>query len=245
MPRPTADYTAPKRPPIQVDRSKPAAPQIYQELRRRIVHLELPPGEAISEAEIASAAGISRTPIRQALQRLVDENLLVTYPSMGTFVQRLDSHQIHDALLLRCAVEPGIAAACARLPDRAPLIKTLRKLLAEHEQALEAGDAYEANAVDHRFHQALCQAASRPLSWAAIRMARAQGDRVHALTQGMADSLMAALSHHREIVDAIEAGDADAAAARMTSHMRLNETNLENVRRDHAGYFADHSDANP
>lgn len=220
----------------------PAAPQIYKELRRRILHLELPPGEAISEAEIASAAGISRTPIRQALQRLVEENLLVTYPSMGTFVQYLDSHQIHDALLLRCAIEPGIAAACAGLADRAPLVKTLRKLLAEHEQALEAGNAHEANVVDHRFHQVLCDAASRPLSWAAIRMARAQGDRVNALTHRLKDSLMTALSHHRQIVDAIEAGDAEEAAAKMTIHMQLNETNLENIRRDHAGYFANSSD---
>ncbi|HUN94960.1 MAG TPA: GntR family transcriptional regulator, partial [Bradyrhizobium sp.] len=70
-------------------RSETAASLIYSDLRAELVSLKRPPGQAVSEAEIALSYGVSRTPVREAILRLSDEGLLEIFPQSGIIVSRI------------------------------------------------------------------------------------------------------------------------------------------------------------
>ncbi len=78
---------------------------VYETLRRKVLTLELPPGAALSENELAAALGVSRTPVRESLILLADEGLVQVFPQVGTFVSRVDPDRVRDAQFLREAVE--------------------------------------------------------------------------------------------------------------------------------------------
>src|SRR5579859_7257331 len=86
-----------------------APERIAAQLRSRIVTGRLPPGQALREVEIARQLGVSRGPVREAFQRLIQEGLLEAHPARGVFVPQLDAGDIADLYLARGAVE--IAAA--------------------------------------------------------------------------------------------------------------------------------------
>lgn len=96
----------------------------YRHITKKLMASELAAGQKISEQTIASECGVSRTPVREAVRRLIEEGVLYQVPSSGTYVARLDRHQLIDAYEVRMAIE------CFAL-DRA--IKNLTK---ENRQAL-------------------------------------------------------------------------------------------------------------
>ena len=78
---------------------------VYEDLRRRILALELQPGATLSENELAAELGVSRTPVRESLILLADEGLVQVFPKVGSFVSRVDPQRVADAQFLREAVE--------------------------------------------------------------------------------------------------------------------------------------------
>ena len=98
----------------------------YRHITKKLMASELAAGQKISEQTIASECGVSRTPVREAVRRLTEEGVLYQIPSSGTYVARLDRHQLIDAYEVRMAIE------CFAL-DRA--IKNLTK---ENRQALRS-----------------------------------------------------------------------------------------------------------
>ena len=79
--------------------------QVISELRSRIISLELPPGTSISENELATTLGVSRTPIREALLILAEEQLVEVFPRVGTFVTPVDVRLVKNSQFLREALE--------------------------------------------------------------------------------------------------------------------------------------------
>lgn len=63
---------------------------VYETLRRKVLTLELPPGAALSENELAAALGVSRTPVRESLILLAEEGLVQVFPQVGSFVSRVE-----------------------------------------------------------------------------------------------------------------------------------------------------------
>ena len=111
-----------------IDRKLPVADQLYRIIRQQIVELALAPGAPISDSAIGFAAGISRTPTREAIKRLEDENLIVVYPSQGSFITKISVPRVEEAIFLREMLEPEVAARCARLPDRSALLTRLGQI---------------------------------------------------------------------------------------------------------------------
>ena len=79
--------------------------QIYEFLRRGIVRLEMAPGSAISEKDICARFDVSRTPVREALQRLAEEDLVEIFPHSGTWVSRISFALAEEGFVLRRALE--------------------------------------------------------------------------------------------------------------------------------------------
>src|SRR5918997_1736271 len=104
--------------------------RVYEELRRRVLSLELPPGASLSENELAAALGVSRTPVRESLILLAEEGLVQVFPHVGSFVSRVDPDGVADAQFLREAVE---LAALEDLPPQLDpdIVGELRENLAQ------------------------------------------------------------------------------------------------------------------
>ncbi|WP_077369850.1 GntR family transcriptional regulator [Anaerosalibacter sp. Marseille-P3206] len=104
-------------------------------LKDAIVNLELKPGQLIKEEEIAEQIGVSRTPIRAAIDRLVYEGLLVVIPGKGTFVTELTHKQVDDLLSVRKLLE-GLSIELAATLRTEEDLKNIRYLLHKQEEAL-------------------------------------------------------------------------------------------------------------
>src|SRR3954463_4182054 len=85
--------------------------QTLEALRRRIISLELPPGEPLSENELSQELGVSRTPVRESLILLREEGLVQVFPQFGSFVSLVDPTRVADAQFVREAIE------CASVAD--------------------------------------------------------------------------------------------------------------------------------
>src|SRR5215469_15357966 len=106
--------------------TSPVRPQIYTGLRQRIIRGEIPPGAALSEAEIARRFSISRQPVREAFIKLAEEGLLEVRPQRGTFVRKISKTAVTDARFVREAIEANIVREVAVEGD-AGLVARLRK----------------------------------------------------------------------------------------------------------------------
>ena len=82
---------------------------VYNTLKKRILHLDLLPGDMVSEIETSKEFSVSRTPIRDAFKTLANEGLLEVKPHIGTFVTLIDMNQIADILYIREVMEKAIA----------------------------------------------------------------------------------------------------------------------------------------
>lgn len=134
---------------------------IATRLRQAIFDGTLPPGSPLAEAELAEQLGVSRGPLREAAQRLVQENLLSTTRRRGLTVTVLDAAAIADVYLARAAVE---RAACRRLL-RNGTGPALRALTRVHQRMVRAAARQDARALgdaDIEFHHTLVDAAHSP-----------------------------------------------------------------------------------
>lgn len=111
---------------------------VYQKLREQILHLELPPGSAISEIETAAKYEISRTPVRDAFKMLEGEGLLEIRPHIGTFVSLIDLNMISDILYMREVLEQAVLKDLASIYDKSQEFRI--RLILQHQRELLDSD---------------------------------------------------------------------------------------------------------
>src|SRR5690606_5751566 len=92
----------------KIDYAAPMSPQIYEILRRAIIENRIAPGTPIYEAKLSEALGVSRTPLRSALQQLAKENLIETRPQVGSIVAPVNEGKILSAVFCRGALETAV-----------------------------------------------------------------------------------------------------------------------------------------
>lgn len=138
---------------------------VYEQLKEQILHLELPPGTAISEIETAEKYNISRTPIRDAFKRLEREGLLEIRPHIGTFISLIDLHAVSDVLYIREVLEFSVLSDLAQIYDNSIdlhirlILQNQKDLLASDMPIEELSRAFINS--DNEFHTALFDAAGK------------------------------------------------------------------------------------
>lgn len=201
-----------------VQESTPAL--IARSLRRAIAAGDFPPGSQLGEAALAGQLGVSRGPLREAMQRLTQEGLLVSMRNRGLFVPELTPEAVSDMYLLRTTIEraaiervlaAGDGPACA---DRLDAAVEAMSAHADRPDSAEMVDA------DLDFHHELVEAAGSP------RLSRVHETvivetsmclRATASTYG-ADEDRA--TEHRALAAAVRAGDLERATGLLDEHMR-------------------------
>ncbi len=192
--------------------------QVAERLRTRIFAHEYEPGAWIDEQALALEYGISRTPMREALKVLASEGLVVLKPRRGCYVAEVSEQDLDEVFPVMAALESMVAEEATRRITAVDFSR-LQKLHSELERHATTNDADRFFEANQRFHSALQEIAGNRYLGQLIDDAR----KVIKLTRR--DSLrppgrMAqSLAEHRDILSAIEAGDATRAGQRMHAHL--------------------------
>ena len=212
------------------------AARVYERLLADIVTMRLAPGATLNEKQLCQDFGVSRTPVREALLRLSEENLVDIFPQIGTNVTRIQAPAVRDAMAMREALERETArqAAIHCGPVEAA---TLRRLIARQRECAAAKALDEFHALDEGLHQAISEIAGHPNFWRVIKREKAQIDRFRLLTLPMPRRLASVLAEHKAIVEAIVKRDAEAAEAAMRSHLQSVLPVFDEIRAAHPEYF--------
>ena len=189
--------------------------RVYEELEELIVYGRLAPGEHLVEVAVAKRLGVSRIPVREALQLLHRDGWVDLRPRQGAFVHQPTLEEVEDAFSVRTIleVESARSAACFATEES---VQTLRDIVDAGTKALLRGDYKELVLLNSRFHS---------------RVTDIGGNRVLKSLIGTLDKRIRwyfapvvafrgpnSWREHAELVGAIAAGDADLAAAIMRNH---------------------------
>lgn len=210
--------------------------QIYRALRNDILQAATPPGAAMSEARMAAQFGVSRTPVREAFKRLVDEGFLVVIPQVGTFVAPIDLAAVYDSQFVRETLECRMVVLAAERIDGAGKI-VLDDLVAQQKTAMQAGDRPAFFQLDEAFHAELSRLAGYASVWGLIESVKAQLDRVRCLsleTPSWSDMI---LREHQDIAACVGSGDAAGAEAAMRGHLRTVFDAIDKIAQAHVDAF--------
>jgi DNA-binding GntR family transcriptional regulator len=196
--------------------------QVYARLRDLIVQGSLAPGSRIVETEIASRLGVSRTPVREALQRLQQEGFVMGAPGAQQSrltVAPLTLADVHELLDIVGSLE-GLGArraAVVEASERRTLVKELRALNLEFARAarsapVDHGKLYDA---DERLHRRIVQAGVGPRLLALHDAVKPQAERyIRMYISMLTGDIKSSVDEHDSMIDAIEQGrDADAQKA--------------------------------
>jgi GntR family transcriptional regulator, rspAB operon transcriptional repressor len=215
-----------------------ARKRVYALLRARIVSLELRPGTALSENELAAQLQVSRTPVRESLILLADESLAEIYPRLGTFVSRIRLEAVHEAQFIREAIElAGLRQSVPRVGEAD--VADLRALLAAQRETVVDGGANRFFELDEAFHQRLLEVSGHRTAWKVVNTAKAHLDRARRLSLPMPDIIATMVDQHEQVVDRLAAGDGDGAEAALRTHLRAVLHEIDEIRRRNPWYFAD------
>jgi len=200
-----------------------AADNAYEILKQRVIGGAYAPSAQLKEEHLARDLNISRTPIRVALKRLVEDGLATADPGRGVRVAEWTDFDIDETFDLRVLLESHAAELAARRGG-VELANQLDALNDEMDQAIQAGgDALpeRLQQINSRFHRAVLEASGSPrlrsMLTGLIDMPIVIRSHFISTTQDKVQSLQ----HHRDLAAAVRAGDGDLARQVMQLHLRV------------------------
>ena len=209
------------------------ADQVYGRLLDEIVSGALPPGTPMAELDLCRRLGVSRTPVREALIKLADADLVRIYPQSGSFVAPISREAFGHAQFIREHLECALVAEAVRFVD-ATSLRELSDIIKRQERAATPAAFY---ASDEEFHHAIARISRHEDVWQVIRQTKIHFDRVRHLTlQEDAGHIPLLIEQHREILN----GLADCSEAQAVAAMRRH---LREVFRRAEGIFARQEEA--
>lgn len=214
-----------------------ASDRVYAELVSAIRDLRLRPGASLSETELAGQLQVSRTPLREALARLVDNGLVSVVPQVGTRVELIGMSDVEEARFVRESLELAAFAVACEKPVRD--VGPLRVLLAEQERCHQRHEVDAFFAADEALHEAIFGISGYPGAWQAIQPMKLQLDRLRRLSLPDPATVRALIDEHTAIVDALEAGDAVTGHRHISRHVRRVREYGPALRAQHPGYFTE------
>jgi len=191
---------------------------VYETVKRMIIKGELKPGTRLVESRIASQLKISRTPIREAFQRLQKEGFLKKNMVGAVFVSDLTKEDIEETFGIRCVLE-SYAARLATLRYTKRDLQALEKKVQQYEEALEKGDLELLPKINTEFHELLYKFSKSPKL---INMIHELRDQIHRFrevilkAEGMAQQ---SKEDHRKMLELMAKGDAEGVEKVVKEHI--------------------------
>ena len=199
----------------RIDRPVPLRERVYQAMQELIISRQLAPGQHLVESELAEMLGVSRQPIREALQLLNSEGWVDLRPGYGAFVHAPTDTEVDQLLAVRSILESESARLAAENADDAG-IEQLKQICVKGQEALERDDVDAMVAANAELHRTVTELSGnqvlldfvtqvdRRVRWYYTPIARQRGHR--------------SWEEHGMLIDAIAFGDGNKAAAIMRDH---------------------------
>ncbi len=221
-------------PQIEQQQRPTVTDQVFSELYRQVLSLELPPGTKMSEVDVAKAMGVSRQPVRDAFYRLSKMGFLLIRPQRATTVSLISPRAVVQARFIRSALEKEtVRAAAVQLSDDD--LRALNRLIGAQDDAIKAVDKTKFHALDDEFHRQICIRSGLEFAWELISENKGHMDRVRILSLEFA--LRDAWDDHALIFNALSARDPERAAEAMQSHMARILRQIDRIRAAHVALF--------
>jgi DNA-binding GntR family transcriptional regulator len=205
--------------------------QAYDELKGLIQNATFEPGAFLSERQLSAQLGMSKTPVKAALERLEAEGFVAVSPQQGIVVRDLSIHEIADQFEIRMALESFVLRNIAgKLSDEQAA--RLKDNLRQQQQAAKQSDVATSARLDSAFHTLFCEFHGNQEILRVMLQLREKMHRVVTRVFGQNwDRLTPSYREHKAIADAVLAGDADQATAALEEHLNYGKQLLLSPRR--------------
>lgn len=210
--------------------------QVYHAILSNILTLEIKPRQQLSEAQLAKDLGVSRTPVREAFQKLAAMGFLDVVPQRGTVVAPMRASAFRKSQFMREAFELALVRRSVHLEDNSALCAALRRELKLQEVYSDLGDEQSFYDSDEAFHEAIATSCGLPDVWPEVQRVKVHMDRFRYALRSQRD-IRTVLAQHRAIADAICARDEAAALDTMTRHLRRANHLIDEAVERYPDYF--------
>lgn len=196
---------------------------IYEELRKQILTLKLKPGSQLDEVSLASQFGLSRSPVRDALARLITEGLVTILPNRTTLVTPFEIEEFPKYVAALDLIQRAVTRLAALQRTDEDLV-AIRKADAAYMEAVASGDFQAMSELNKAFHMVIADAGKNPYFVSYYERLLGEGQRLlhlhfdHIVSSANNEKLG---RDHEEIIQAIAARDADAAEKAAHDHTML------------------------
>jgi DNA-binding GntR family transcriptional regulator len=208
-----------------------AAEDAYEALRSAILSGAIRPRERLGEVELSRQFGVSRTPIREALRRLTAEGLVVFQPNRGARVAEWSFTDLQEIYEIRARLESyGAALAATRIDaSQLPRLDQLCDQMEERAQRMSPADLDEIATLNSELHSLVISAANSPRLTSLLSAVVEVPLVIRAFRLYTPEALARSMAHHRDLVAALRARDAEWASSTMRAHVRAARTVLLNA----------------
>ena len=199
--------------------------QAYEQIKQGIITLRFRPGEYLNEARMSKLLGIGRTPVHQALNRLMLEGMVEVIPRKGIIVKPISLNDVLEITDVRIVNETYCARLAAARADETDIAE-MGRILDESEKAASRSDTRRQMALDSDFHSVLSRAAKNLVLADFMRTLHDRSLRFWFISLRDPAHHIAVKEQHRAILEAIKARDPDAAGNAIRSHIESFRTNI-------------------
>ncbi|TSB46645.1 GntR family transcriptional regulator [Alkalicoccobacillus porphyridii] len=209
---------------------------VYHTLRESITSLNLKPGAAISEKEIADELHVSRTPVREAFLQLAQEQLLEIKPQRGSFITLIDLEQVENARFIREHLELGIVKLACDQATSEDLDEMDTNLILQ-ERMMTKQNYDRLFQLDGEFHRLIAASCGKQQVSDMIFHMNVQLERLRMLSLSSNLNWYEILSQHQQIHNAIKNRDHNKAEALMKEHLRMITVDQVELKEQFPMYF--------
>ncbi|MBP1966646.1 DNA-binding GntR family transcriptional regulator [Paenibacillus aceris] len=209
---------------------------VYNTLKNNIMELKLEPGRLISEKEVIEMLQVSKTPIREALVLLAQEDLIETVPQKGTYISLIDLSLVEEARFVRETMEREIVRrACQDL--KTEQIMQLQHLHSLQQLCVEEKNYERFFELDEEFHRTIIVGCGKPHTWSMLEQMNVHYNRVRILRLADDEDWRLILEQHQAIIQAIREKDPDRAEKVMGEHLSRVRYEKEELKIKYPTYF--------
>ncbi len=214
--------------PTRRIRREPLADKAFTVIEEAILRGKLPPGSRLKEKDLADSLGISRSPVREAVQRLAANGLLCTVPQRGVFVAQITAEKVSELMSVREVLE-GLAARLASERLSTDQLVALRRTLEDIRERKQRGNltGYPQRPLD--FHGFLTQASGNATLQTTLKFIHRQLQLARSQSGADPARMQDVISEHLDVLEALEHRNADLAENQMRRHIQQARENMLRV----------------
>ena len=204
-------------------------------LRDNIIYMNLVPGQAISEHAICKVFESSRTPVREAFIKLINEGLLVVQPQKGTYISLINKKWVKNFLFMRATIETEIMRQVCSIDLGATIAKMESNLRLQEEPTYH--NPKDFIQLDKEFHSYIYQSVDKYDVWQVIDNNQFAYDRLRVIIFHVDQSYQITIDHHKKILEAVKTQDLALLLLMVESHIGSQFSLFANHIEKHSHYF--------